>query len=153
MHRILSLLIVAAILFAGACKSLVSDVRNVETLDDTRFGELQDECSAIIALGLGPLVRKGALDAEQLAQIADVLDGLGAGVLAPSPSGLLSDVLRREGFTDQEIVGVFVLLQRGLREAGVDLSFATPGPRAAALLHTLADTGRNAAPEPEVESN
>jgi hypothetical protein len=153
MHRILFVILAAFLCGAPSCKSLVRDVRNIETLDDTQFGRLQAKCSAIVSLGLGPIVRKGGIEADKLEQIAGTMDALGAGVLSPEPGGFVADVLRREGFTDQEILGVFLLLEDALKDAGVDLSFAQPGPRTAALLHTLADAVRGAAPETEVAAD
>lgn len=152
MNRLLFVLFAAALCgVAPSCKSLMRDVRNIETLDDTQFGRLQAKCAAIVSLGLGPIVRAGKVDADTLEEIADTMDALGSGVLSPEPGGFVADVLRREGFTDQEILGVFLLLEDALQDAGINLAMAQPGPRAAALLHTIADTVRSAAMEPAPE--
>lgn len=158
MHRIAFLILsVLAVAFAPiACKSTARDLRNIESLDDVRFGNLQAKAAAIVSLGLGPIVRRGDVSADDLAEIADVLDALAAGVLSPGPGGLVSDALRREGLTDTEIVGVFLLVEDALSELDIDLGLATPGPRAAALLSTLADTVRGLVlpdPDPETASS
>lgn len=144
MFRLVILLL--AFLPLTGCRSTVSDLRNIESLDDIKFGNLQAKASAVVSLGLSPLVRSGTVNAEELEEIAAVLDALGSGVLSTGPGGLVSDALRKEGFTDVEIVGVFLILEQVLADRGVDLGFATPGPRASAFLHTLAQAVRNVVP-------
>jgi hypothetical protein len=143
MSRIFILIALLALaLPSTSCRSTMSDLRNIESLDDVKFGNLQAKASAVVSLGLGPLVRNGTVSGEDLEEIAAVLDALGSGVLSTGPGGLISDALRKEGFTQQEIVGVFLILEEVLADRGVDLGFAAPGPRASAFLHTLADAVR-----------
>jgi len=138
----------AAPLLNVGCRSMQA----LPALEDVSQAEA-DACIADVALisrvAAARLVKDGSASVETVAKIAGALELVAADPLAVGGPSFITDALRRDGWTDDEIMLAFEVAESALRQQFNLGSSASPlGPRARSLLLAVSGSLRVVAAGP-----
>lgn len=142
--------VLAGILFAsfagcGAPGASPTTPEQLEALDDPGYQRFESRLVDRVSVGLGIALERGAIDQDDQLLIAGLLESIANGRIEPVPGGPISAVLEDAGLTDNEVRGVFLLVEDALAAAGVDFGLGI-GPRTRQLLLALGDAVVSAHP-------
>lgn len=136
----------------GGCSSAPVEVAHIDEMTQGEFDALVADVTEPIPIELGIAIDHGKVDANDLVEVASVIEAIASAELKPTAGDPITQALKDAGFTNNEVLAVFYVVEKTLDRHGIKLG-PIFGERTQALLHAIADAVTKSAPSEAPENS